>query len=332
MGSICTLVCSFLILLGAANVSAQVSGEASPPRSRYVSSRVSSWASSLRPAPSPRAPRGSKPLGTQLMQGDLLIADFSSTSSLGHYRADGTLVTSFFAAPATQWEGAALLRDQRIATTHRSFPNGVHIFELDGTLSTTFATPEVTGPPGDVNAFADGTLAVNDQAGDVELYLPDGTHVDTFDEPGFLRAFGGFIDHNDELWVGDNVRSELRRFARDGTLIDTLQLGFSPGDLVVLRGGRIWITDRLNNEVLLLTTNGAVLESFPVAVAGFLNTIAVARDGTLWVGGESEHLVRNYTKDGIEIGSFPLQGTGTSAVFMTVVPDVDRLATAPLPR
>jgi streptogramin lyase len=262
--------------------------------------------------------------GAGFSEGDLIINGFgsSSNSSIGQYAPDGTLLTIYLGT-GSHWEGASLTPGGRVVTTRRSSV-GVNIFDPDGSQVFTFNTPEVTFVPGDVNVFSDGVLAVNDQEGNVDLYTQEGVYITTYTGPNMVRALGGFVDSDDNLWIGDTRavganNGAIYKFARDGTLLDQFELDWEPGDLVVVEDGTIWASDRNNLTVMHLSATGALIDSFMTAVQGEFNTIAVDLDGTIWAGGQTAHEIFHYSPDGVFLDSLPLTHPGGSPVFMTVV-------------
>ena len=256
-----------------------------------------------------------------IRNGDILINTFEN-SSIGHYVADGTLLTTFLGT-GSSWEGASLTPLGQVVTTRRNPSRGVNIFDADGTEIFTFDTPEVTFVPADINVFADGVLAVNDQAGNVDLYTQAGIYITTYTAPDMDRAFGGFVDSSDTLWVADTrtvggANGAIYRFARDGTLLDMFELGWEPGDLVVAEDGTLWVSERNDHVVMHLSATGTPIDSFPTAVVGKFNTIGVGLDGSIWAGGEGALEILQYSPDGVLIGSFPLTNPGSAPVFMTI--------------
>jgi hypothetical protein len=225
--------------------------------------------------------------GDDFAPGDWLVCGFgdAGAGSIGHYAADGTFIQQF-TGPGEYWEGATLLPDGRVATTRR-FPNGVNIWTSDGVL-TTFDVNAVAFLPGDVNVFQDGTLAISDQDGDVDLYTTNGVYQGSIG--GATRYFGGDVDSQNRLWVADpGIDGDppvVHVLTQDGTLLDTIPLTFACGDLVVLDDGTFWISDYEGNVARRMNAAGDVLEQFNVPqIPGPFYTIAIAADGTFIMGG-----------------------------------------------
>ena len=273
----------------------------------------------------PLAPGGGDgPVSADIQNGELLINGFGSTTStsIGQYTTDGTLITTY-RGTGQRWEGASLTPEGQVVTTRRS-RNGINIFDPDGTEVFTFDTPQITFVPGDVNVFTDGVLAVNDQDGHVDLYTQAGVYIATYTAPGLWRAFGGFVDSSDNLWVADarSVHANngaIYKFARDGALLGLFELDWEPGDLIVTEDGTLWVSERNDHTVMHLTATGEFIDSFATAVQGYFNTIAMGRDGTIWAGGENAHAILQYSQDGVFLGSFALTHPGGSPVFMSIV-------------
>jgi hypothetical protein len=172
-----------------------------------------------------------------------------------------------------------------------------------------------------VSVFSDGTLAVSDQGFNTLLYSKSGTWVGVIG--GGTHPFGSFVDASDNFWlcdIADNGSGggTITKSTKAGVWLQTVQLTFFPGDLVVAPDGTLWVADRNNRKVVHFAANGTQLGSFQTSVAGLFSGIAMASDGTLFVTGESSSSIFHYTSTGTLLGSFPIGITSGNPVFIGI--------------
>jgi len=252
-----------------------------------------------------------------LLPGDIYINVFTSDMPLQRYRPNGAFVR-FYGSQGNSWEGATISRDGLLATTRRLPVPGVSLFDADTGNETMFNTPQV-GVPGDVSFFADGTLAVSDQEGDVDLYSRTGAHLGTLSHPALgATPFGNTVAPDDTLWVA-SFAGGVSHFARDGTFLGSFapfsvaDLGVDPVD------GTLWIPQS-TGVVQHYTPSGVELGMFPTAVVlgpGNHMTIAVAIDRTLYVSSSLSDAIYHYTPEGALLGTIALPTAGRP-LFMSV--------------
>lgn len=249
------------------------------------------------------------PAGAQAQLDDLWISRWGVGGVLG-YRPSGAAFATINSPGSVSCIGVTAIGSERVAVTRRTTPNSVTVFERTGAVVLDFPTPEVSVQCGDLARFADGTFAVCDTSGDVELYTPAGAHIATWDTPSFLFPFGAWVDARDRLWISDWGHAgipdgRILAFDRAGTLLHNFPLAFEPGDLVVEPSGEIWVTDRLfSAQIYHLDAAGSVLGSFSTGMGYYVEGIGLAVDGTLWVCSTSWAIARHFARDGTQLGQF----------------------------
>ncbi len=262
----------------------------------------------------------------QLQDGDVLVNVFGcpSSSSLLGYRLDGTLVFQSSVGTGGCWEGVAHLPSGRIATSRRSPAHGVNVFDPAGTEVASFATPQVGPFPADIDAFADGTIAVCNQGSGVELYDATGSHVQSITVPGLVRSFGVHVDANDHLWIADIAtvganNGGVFHLDRQGNLLGSFSTSFEASDVVVANDGSLWVTDRNNGVVFHLMADGTVLSSFSAVAPGLrMSGLALLPDGTLVCTAEQDPRLLRYDANGNLLGVVNLPA-GAQPLFLDVV-------------
>lgn len=258
--------------------------------------------------------------------GDLLVTTGGFPgldSALGQYR-DGEFIQQI-QGTGDYWVGAAALGDGLAAVCYADprGNHGVNILSETGEQAHTFELTELSefGSARDISVFADGTLAIVDSAGSVLLYQQDGTYVETFQTPS-IELFCSHVDAHDRLWVVDSGAFpwQVHVIGRDGALIDTIELGFEAGDLVIDED-TFWISGYDSGLVHLMDFDGTVLDEFE---AGFFDhmfgCVALGHDGTLWTANTNVKVVRQFTTDGELLQEFTAPQSGLAVAFMDVVP------------
>ncbi len=264
----------------------------------------------------------------QVQAGDILLNVFGGgVSGIQHYRPNGTQVITTTGGTGDLFEGAVLTDSGLFATSRRS-PNGFNLFDPSTGLEVaTHDTSTITFVPSDVDVFADGTLVIGDQDGEVELYTEAGVHMGTITHPGITRTFGIHVASNDDLWIGDIPAlgvdvGNVFHFARNGTFLGQFATTFEIGDLVVAPNGTIWCADRNHGLVYHLSSTGAVLSSFLTAIIPpEFDGIALASDGTLYVSSGNSTEIYHYDSAGTLLGQFPILGASGLALFLRIVGD-----------
>jgi streptogramin lyase len=265
---------------------------------------------------------GSTVGGGSFSPGDVLISRWSygSPGTLLHYDSSGALLNGGIGSGHTFF-GVAPLPSGRVAVTAQQ-PSRVHVFDGSGAELSTFALPQVTGVfCGDLAAFADGTFAVCDQGGDVDLYSRSGVYVTTWSAPGMSAPYGAYVDGEDRLWVSDLGAISLPggaifAFDRAGHVVHSWPLAFEPGDLVAGPAGDVWTVDQLNNLVVHLDAGGQVMASFAPQLTGNLQGIALNGDGSLWVCAYPDARARRFSAAGVQLDEFVVAlGVGWAALL-----------------
>ena len=255
----------------------------------------------------------------QVAPTDILVNLLGTSSSIDHYRADGTLVQRMNVGTGVSWAGASLTPTGEIVCTRR-VPFGVNVFDpVSGNQVGTFDLKGGTGSPGDVSVFSDGTLAVSAFFnGEVQLYTQSGTFLQAFAPASMGFPYGSHVDSHDHLWVCDLGTDRLFQFDRTGLLLNELDLPFEPFDLVVAPDDTLWITGRQDRLVHHYDRSGNSLGSFPTGISSRLHGLALAVDGSLWVAGDTEVELQHFDPSGASLGSFPVVSPGARA-FVTIV-------------
>jgi hypothetical protein len=161
---------------------------------------------------------------------------------------------------------------------------------------------------------------VVDQVGELELYSPTGVHQGTFSAPGLSHPYGVHVDTNDTVWACDLQPYRLLQWDRQGTLLQTIDLSFDPGDLVRDPDGSLWVTHRYYNYVEKLSETGDPISSFLPEVDGFgyLQCIGLFPDGTLALAQDHATSISRYSRTGDLLGSIPIAGEGKN-MFLVIV-------------
>jgi hypothetical protein len=273
------------------------------------------------------------PLQAQIQVDDILVS-FIGSPGLAVHRPDGTLVVQAGALTGTNYQGVAQTPEGLLVTTRGWPADGLDFIDMTGTEVRTFDTPQTTTIPGDVSVFSDGTLAVVDQSGDVDLWDPAGNYQGSITAPGMVHPVGIWIDASDDLWVVDmlsGVGGIIWHFDRAGVLLGSFSTSFGPGDMLRAPDGTLWVTDRLTGLVYHLDAAGAVLGSFQavsvIGTSNFFYGLALASDGTLWATALNESLIYHYDAAGTLLGSFPI--SGTLPVFLMTAQSASGLSGSP---
>lgn len=252
----------------------------------------------------------------QVQAGDLLVAR-AGPDRVEHYRADGTLVMTTSGAAGSELASATLTQSGLICATRRN-PNGFELFDpLTGLAVSAHDTPQLAGPAGDVDVFADGMLAIAGAA-TVELYTETGVHAGTLAAAG--EVAGLHVDLDDTLWLCDaGSGGRLRHLDRAGNSLADLPLAFTPGDVVSGPDGSLWVSDREAGIVVHLDRAGVELGSFFTAVpTPDFNGLGLGPDGTLYAASASATALEHYDAVGNSLGGLRLAGVGSTG-FLAVV-------------
>jgi streptogramin lyase len=253
----------------------------------------------------------------QIPGGDIFLNVFDNTSRIERFRPDGTHVWTSTGGTGSECEGAAITAQGHVITTIRGPSSGIEVFGPNGAQTHSFSVPQIVAIPGDVSLFADGTLAVTDQGGNVHLYTESGSFLGSMNPLGAGHLFGSHVDVNDDLYLCD-INGRILKLNRAGQLLGTFSVGFSPGDLVTASDGTLWVSDRISNKAMHLAADGSSLGGFQTNVSGIFSGIAMASDGTLLVVGQSSASISRYSTSGTLLGSFPIPGNPAIPLFIGV--------------
>ncbi len=262
-----------------------------------------------------------------LQSDDVVLVCFGcsgvNTSSVEVYRpSTGARVFGSQGGTPDCWEGATALPVG--FATARKWPAGVNLFDDAGQQTSTFPTPQVT-TPGEIAVFSDGTLAVVDLSGDIEVYSPLGHHLYGIAHPSVVKPWGVHVDTSDVLWVADRVTSQpttgaIARFDKSGTLLGSFPLPIECDELVAAPDGTVWALSPFDGATYHFTATGTLLSSFPVFGPGKLAYgLAILSDGTLVFAAGAEPRLELRDPTGAVLGQIPLAPTCATPHRLDVV-------------
>lgn len=261
----------------------------------------------------PLVPHGS---AAELHPGDILV-DYFNGNQIVQLAPDGTLLATF-TGPGSQWLGAALTPDGRIVTTTRSPVRGVNVINPANSMVSSFATPGVF-VPGKCSVFADGNIAVPDQASNVYLYSPTGQLVRTISPYGasYLSASGHAAD--DTLWVTDLTQGRVYHMSETGASLSWFSVGFRCADIAVdPTDNTLWLPAQSSGVIHHFSQLGISLGDIPTFNGKPSEGVAVAPDGSLYMTTAWSTLVGHVSRGGVLINSF--DSHTAEPYCLTVVP------------
>lgn len=126
-------------------------------------------------------------------------------------------------------------------------------------------------------------LAVDDQdkiyvtdAGDakVKIFLPNGQYFKSFGSAGtgiknFGYPYGIVVLRNGDIVIADSINLNVRVFNNNGTYKKTLldaQQKIRPGALAADKQGRIYISDLLNHQIVVINSEGKIIRKVKPAI------------------------------------------------------------------
>jgi DNA-binding beta-propeller fold protein YncE len=262
----------------------------------------------------------------ELHPGDILVDDFNGNKLL-QFSPDGTLLSTF-TGPGEQWLGVALTSDGNIVTTTRlPIPHGINLLSPSGSLVRWFATPELVFNtwPGKPSVFADGNIAVPDQDTHVHLYSQSGAFVRTINPPGSSYLVASAVAADDTLWLTDLLQRRLFHLTKDGSVLGSVPVGFTPVDLAIdPTDGTLWVNDQSNPAIHHFDAAGNSLGDIPTFNGNPPEGVSVAADGTLYITTAWSSVVGHVSRTGTLLDSFDSHATGPS-FLMVVVPEPSSL-------
>lgn len=263
------------------------------------------------------------PVAAQLNPGDILLNHYSG-SKIQRYNVAGVLQDTY-TGTGMLYEGASITPDGNIVTTRRGPTSGINIFHPTGPEIASFNTPSLDSFPFDVSVFADGTLAICQNASLVHLYSQDGNSL------GFVLApfsFGSTVSPlDDTLWLAH--LGGIGHYSRAGSLLGSFVTPFTPSDLVVdPTDGSLWIANRTDNAVVHMSADGATLGSFSIGQSGLFAGIGITSDGSrLYATTTTATTIGVFAPDGAVLGSINIVNPG-EPLFLTVVPGTPTIVTS----
>jgi streptogramin lyase len=201
------------------------------------------------------------------------------------------------------------------------FPHGLYV-DRDGNLWVTDGqdnAPRPAGQRGGGNLA--GPLPGSTKGHQVFKFSPDGRLLMTLGKPGgaaerdyFYQPNDILVARNGDIFVSEGhggANSRILKFKKDGTLIKSVgKKGSGPGEfdqphaLAMDSRGRLFVGDRGNNRIQILTEDLAFLDEWKQFSRP--SGIYIDRNDTIYVAdSESESVARNHDgwKRGIRIGS-----------------------------
>jgi hypothetical protein len=242
-----------------------------------------------------------------------------SPSRVEKRTSTGALLWTTTGGSGTEWLGASVQAGGDLLLTCRSPTVALERFDSSGTFLSLVATPEIAPYQGDLDVFADGTVAICDYSGNqIELYSQSGSHVGAIQQAGLAKPFGCCIDQLDHLWVLGIPNYPTRpttvsAFDRSGALLQSFSTNYCAGDLVVDPAGDLWVID-YPGTVHHLTNTGSEISSFSTGLPGPCWGIARLDDGSLWVGSFSSNTPLHFSSSGALLGSFATASTSLTFI------------------
>ena len=251
------------------------------------------------------------PIGlAQVAPDDLILSMWDGIPDVVIVRPGGAVVQSFASTSSPgRCQGATLTSNNEILTSRWNPAGGFTLFGIAGGEAE-FDPPSLAFT-GDTAVLGNGNLLVVDQSGHVDVFSPGGNHLFAIGAGLLDHPWGLFVDAQDTLWVGDKgVGQDLFRFQPDGTLMLSLELGVSPGDLLRSPDGTIWLMDEATGLIHQFALDGTLLFSIITPTGQYGAGLAMEADGTLVASGWNQGVLYRYGQDGTPLGSTVVAGTG----------------------
>jgi streptogramin lyase len=201
------------------------------------------------------------------------------------------------------------------------FPHGIYV-DRDGNLWVTDGQDNAPRPAGQRGGGnLSGPLPGSTKGHQVFKFSPEGRLLMTLGKPGgaaepdyFYQPNDILVARNGDIFVSEGhggANSRILKFSKDGTFIKSVgKKGTGPGEfdqphaLAMDSRGRLFVGDRGNNRILILTEDLTFLEEWKQFSRP--SGIYIDRNDTIYVAdSESESVARNHDgwKRGIRIGS-----------------------------
>lgn len=244
---------------------------------------------------------------TQARAQDLYVNYFDLTPRIEKRASDGTLLWTTSGGTGGGWLGPAVSASGELFLTHRTPGIALERFDSSGAFVAEWSLPQIGATQGDIDVFADGTLAVCDwSSGVVALFSQSGSYVSTIQHTTLPKPFGCYIDSQDHLWVCNlpgGQSGKILTFDRSGALLQTFTVNYAAGDLVTDPSGDVWVIAG-DSVIHHLTSSGVEISSFTTGLIGDSYGIARLDDGTLWTAGYGDSSLRHFSASGALLGSF----------------------------
>jgi hypothetical protein len=299
----------------------------------------------FRPDPTPRAMTTSRPLhllapllllvagpaAAQVQPGDVyFVHSQGGNPRLTAVGADGTPHWQVQGG-AGDWIAAARTSDGRLVMHQNGSSPRLWIHDAAGVLLQQVPLGgSVPDYASDIGVLSDDTVVVSTRGEGLRLYDLAGALVGTVAAPGLDRPFGLQVLPDDTIWVVDQggwpmtLDGRVVHLTRQGQVLSSFPLAFSPSDVCVAPDGTLWVSDYEGGWIHQFLPDGTSLGSFPAQITSTsksLWSLAVTSDGLVWVTGHYEDEVRAFDSQGNLIHRFDLLVPGNT-VFLFSEPGV----------
>lgn len=262
--------------------------------------------------------------GSGLSPGDVLVG-IELGGATREYTPSGSLVQSYLGYYLDVAAGSAVSPSGMLAMGLGSYlPPTVAIFNAAGTNTSNISLPNFTALDAipNVTYFPDGTLAVAElNQSTIDEFNTSLNEIRTFSTSG-SNSVGMTVDPwSDDLVVATRS-GQVDYFTEAGSLVDSFNLGFSPGQLQISPlDDTMWVIDT-NGVVHHLSSSGNPLGQFSTAFISDMipqGLALAANDQSVYVSAQNYQNVLQYNFDGDEIGSLYV-GPGQAIGLLSVVP------------
>ncbi len=168
----------------------------------------------------------------------------------------------------------------------------------------------------DICAVPGGKVAVRD-ASRIQIFRPDGTLDSGFSAGKSFPAFAMATDGSGNFFLSGNVsegRLGVEKVAGDGSTIQNLTVSDGPvvSEGIAVAGDRVFIADRHNNRIMVVTTAGEFVDnwgSFGIWDYPSLFGLAIDDQGYVYLGDFDRSEIRKYDADFKLVKRFGSAGT-----------------------
>ncbi|MBM3739051.1 MAG: hypothetical protein FJW39_25020 [Acidobacteria bacterium] len=168
--------------------------------------------------------------------------------------------------------------------------------------------------PAGVEIGAMSAVAVDPKSGEAYVLHRGPKPLLAFGKDGKFRAGWGEgmfkvphglrVDRTGSIWTTDNGNHLIRKFDREGKLVQTIEQGFkSPDDLVFAKDGSIYVADAGNGRIVHIGADGKLIRAWGKKGKGegefaLAHSMAIGRDGRIYVGDRGNQRVQVFSPEG----------------------------------